>query len=471
MGVGKRDYSKFKESSNIRGTAILATVTTLVLFGCFFLVSNATGISKTSSSLHARVSEATSSAFNTAISAMPSLPKLDEKMNILVMGVDWNGDDAKRYQGTRSDTMMVVRLDPEAEKVSIVSIPRDSRVVIPRGHGANKINSAHAFGGAKLAIRTIEENFHIPIDHYATVDTEGLTELFKLLGPFKVVVEKEMHYHDHTAKLNIDLMPGEQVLEAEELVGYLRFRHDALADIGRMERQQWFMRQALAKLKDPQILLKAPKLIQLGYESINTDLTIDQIASIYSFGKDLTGKDIVTATLPGRSEDVEGINYLVLSERGSNAIFSKLGFKRTRKHRRIASNRTQKINKHRIRISIKCAKPMAEYAEFLSDVLKDKGWRVKYTLKSQLEDCQHAQLNLNHTRVSNEALSLLKEDLPLVEDWPVVIKYGAILGSDIILVLPNSGGLSRWYTASNKVNLEDVPESDSVLTANSGIEL
>ena len=72
------------------------------------------------------------------------------------------------------------------------------------------------------------------------------------------------------------------------------------------------------------------------------------------------------------------------------------------------------VKRKRIRISLKCARPMKEYAEFLSSVLKDKGWRVRYTLNGELEDCRHAQLNLNHTRVSNAALSLLKEDLPLL---------------------------------------------------------
>lgn len=400
--------------------------------------------------------------------AMPEMPRLDRKMNILVMGVDWNGDDAERYVGTRSDTMMVVSLDPDKNKVSIVSIPRDSRVLIPRGHGVNKINSAHALGGPDLAVRTVKENFNIPIDNYAVVDTRGLTELFSLLGPFKVMVEKEMHYHDKTAHLDIDLMPGEQELQAKELVGYLRFRHDAMADIGRMERQQWFLRQALDKVKDPSILLKAPHLIKVGYDSINTDLSLDEIASIFSFGKDLKTKDLITATLPGHSETIEEVNYLVLSDAGSRAIFSKLGFNdeneygyRRERYRSKLGDEDLETKRKRIRISLKCAAPMSEYAEFLSEVLKEKGWRVRYTLKTGLDDCRHAQLNLNHTRVSNEAVALLKDDLPLVKNWPVVIKYGAIMGSDIVLVIPNQGGISRWYQASKEEDLlTDIPESE-----------
>ena len=466
MGSPKPDkFTRLKPESNGSTTAFIVTVGTIVIIGCILIFANTANQMKGASddSLESKMKQATTEMMDMARGAMPEMPRLDHKMNILVMGVDWNGDDAERYVGTRSDTMMVVGLDPDKNKVSIVSIPRDSRVTIPRGHGVNKINSAHALGGPNLAVRTVKENFNIPIDHYAVVDTQGLTELFSLLGPFKVMVEKEMHYHDKTAHLDIDLMPGEQVLQAKELVGYLRFRHDAMADIGRMERQQWFLRQALDKVKDPSILLKAPQLIKVGYDSINTDLSLDEIASIFSFGKDLKTKDLITATLPGRSETIEDINYLVLSDAGSKAIFSKLGFNDENEHRarsRIADEDLEAKRK-RIRISLKCAAPMSEYAEFLSEVLKEKGWRVRYTLKTGLDDCRHAQLNLNHTRVSNEAVALLKDDLPLVKNWPVVIKYGAIMGSDIVLVIPNQGGISRWYQASREDDrLTDVPESE-----------
>ncbi len=485
MGSLKPDkIRKLKTEPNGSITAFIVAVSTITVFGIIYLfanhqngylaANNANG-SEDTGSFGTQVQEATSEALKKALGAMPSLPRLEEKMNILVMGVDWNGDDAERYSGTRSDTMMLVSLDPEKDKVSIVSIPRDSRVAIPR-HGVNKINSAHALGGPKLAVRTVKENFDVPIDRYAVVDTRGLTELFALLGPFKVVVEKEMHYHDRTAHLDIDLKPGEQTLEAKELVGYLRFRHDAKADIGRMERQQWFMRQALDKVKDPAILLKAPQLIQIGYDSINTDLTIEEIAQIFSFGKDLKTKDLLTATLPGHSENIDEINYLVLSERGSRAIFEKLGVtSHSGRHRLAERSSMNDVKRKRIRISLKCARPMKEYAEFLSSVLKDKGWRVRYTLNGELEDCRHAQLNLNHTRVSNAALSLLKEDLPLVKNWPVVIKYGAILGSDIVVVLPNEGGMSRWYSAS-KIDPQyfELPESEpesQIETASLGLSL
>ena len=106
------------------------------------------------------------------------------------MGVDWNGNkEAERYQGNRSDTMMLVSLDPDHDKVGIISIPRDSQVTIGRHTG--KINQAHANGGPELAVSTVRDNFGVEVDHYVVVDTVGLKDLFKLLGPVEVCVEKK----------------------------------------------------------------------------------------------------------------------------------------------------------------------------------------------------------------------------------------------------------------------------------------
>jgi len=93
-------------------------------------------------------------------------PKLDSRMNVLLMGVDSNGRDTERFTGCRSDTMMIASLAPDGKKVSLVSIPRDSRVRIADNHGVDKINSAHAFGGPELAVKTVSEDFGVPLHRH-----------------------------------------------------------------------------------------------------------------------------------------------------------------------------------------------------------------------------------------------------------------------------------------------------------------
>ncbi len=405
-----------------------------------------------------RVQNATT-RISDALQAVPVYPKLKDRLNVLVMGVDWNGTEAERYQGNRSDTMMLVSLDPDHDKVGIISIPRDSQVAI--GRHTNKINQAHAIGGPELAVETVRENFGIPVDNYVVVDTVGLKDLFKLLGPVEVVVEKEMHYEDKTSGLKIDLKPGKQMLDADQAEGYVRFRKDAFADIGRMERQQWFLRQSMNKLKDPAILLKAPQLLSAGYKCVKTDIPANTIAEILSFAKDLKGGSIVTATLPGQGETIDGVNYFILNQKGTSAIFERFCLVApeplSRRQRDEIAHDEETLRK-KTRITIRYKESIAERADSITAKLKEAGWRVRQIETRLDNDCQHAQLDLHTRRATAEVIDLIKNDLPAVAEWPVVVKYDGT-GSDISVVLP----------APNKVGMEGAtaavpPESDAVET-------
>jgi len=258
-----------------------------------------------------------------ALPSIPLLPKISQKTTILLMGVDSNGLKADPFLGTRSDTMMLVSIDPVSNKVGVVSIPRDSRVRVP-SHGVDKINSAHAFGGPELAMQTVREAFGVPVDHYIAVDTGGLKKLFEILGPVEILVEKEMHYVDHTAKLNVDLQPGLQQLSPAQAEEYVRFRHDARGDIGRIERQQWFVRQAAKKFKDPQIVLKLPELVCLGYQCIRTDLPMQDVLGIAAYAKDFPHEKVVTAMLPGDARYIGGGSYWIPDPLAGQVMFARI---------------------------------------------------------------------------------------------------------------------------------------------------
>ncbi len=379
-------------------------------------------------------------AIGSALAAVPVFPKLEERLNVLVMGVDWNGTEAERYQGTRSDTMMLVTLDPDLKRVGIISIPRDSHVEI--GRGVNKINQAHAIGGPELAVTTVRNNFNISVDNYVVVDTMGLRDIFKLLGPVEVVVEKEMDYEDKTSGLSIHLKPGKQLLTPEQAEGYVRFRKDAMADIGRMERQQWFLRQSLNKLKDPGILLKAPQLLEAGYKCVKTDLPMDKIAAILAFSKDLPPGSVMTSTLPGQGETIDGVNYFILSQKGAQAVFEGFGIaqfsQRARRQRQqfeqISSD--EEVIRKKTRISIRYRDERQSEADEMTEHLKDRGWRVRQLLTRMDHDCLHAQIDLHSRRATPAVIDMIKTDLPQVSEWPVVVKYGCGGGCDLTVVLP-----------------------------------
>lgn len=231
---------------------------------------------------------------------------LRDPETLLVLGVDvvytelgarHKKIDQTAFNG-RSDTIMVCRLDPYRNALSVLSIPRDTEASIP-GSGVQKINGANAIGGVELAKRTVSEMLGIPIDHYVVLNVHGLVELVNELGGITVTVPKKMKYMDWTAKLKIDLEPGPHTLTGNQAMGFVRFRHDALGDIGRVQRQQLFIRAVLEKAMQPSSWTHLPKLIQIGEEYVQTDLSPADIMEIASFARAVPKKNQQLVMLPG----------------------------------------------------------------------------------------------------------------------------------------------------------------------------
>ncbi|MFP5501194.1 MAG: LCP family protein, partial [Candidatus Sericytochromatia bacterium] len=141
------------------------------------------------------------------------LKPIAEPQNILLLGADYSYAEGHRMnQGpVRSDTLIVAGLDPAHNRVSLISIPRDTRVLI-RGH-YDKINSALALGGPKLASQVVSNLLGVPIHHWAQVNTRGLERLVDVVGGVRLYVEKDMRYVDRTAGLRIEIPRGWQQLD------------------------------------------------------------------------------------------------------------------------------------------------------------------------------------------------------------------------------------------------------------------
>lgn len=206
--------------------------------------------------------------------------------------------DAKSFQG-RSDTIMVARFDPIRNQFSVLSIPRDTSADVP-GAGRQKINGANALGGPRLAVQTVQRLIDMPIDHYVVLNVHGLVELVDALGGIAVTIPKRMRYHDRAAKLDIALDPGTHVLNGTQAMGFVRFRHDALGDIGRVQRQEIFMRAVMEKAVKPESWAKIPKLIEIAQSHIVTDLTPAQMVEIAAFARAVDKADQHMVMLPGR---------------------------------------------------------------------------------------------------------------------------------------------------------------------------
>jgi LCP family protein required for cell wall assembly len=391
-------------------------------------------------------SEPSNNQIGTGLVNLPSfVPTLDNRMNLLVMGVDSNGHNTDRFSNTRSDTMMLVSIDPAAKRVGVVSIPRDSRVAID-GHGEDKINAAHAYGGAELAVATVQQVFSVPIDRYVVVDVQGLKKLLEILGPVDVLVEKKMSYTDHTAGLHVALMPGQQQLDAGQSEQYIRFRHDATGDIGRIDRQQWFLRQVYKKLQDPSIILKLPELYTAANEYVQTNLSIDEMAKLAAFAKDLKPEQIKTAMVPGKPTMIRGGSYWLPDLESSRLVFNRLAGaplqapepQFVNQDVAYAADIPDNVNLYSskpISVDIRYARASEDSAKNLTTLATTAGYNVKNRMRIDLADCQHEEIIENTARSNEEVIAKLKQQIPCLSNWPSIIKLDPQSPCDISIVI------------------------------------
>ncbi|WP_027881617.1 LCP family protein [Meiothermus rufus] len=231
--------------------------------------------------------------------AMPR--PLEGPLTVLVLGVApeykyYHQRAPEDFRGL-SDVNLLVRFDPQAKRIAVLSIPRDVYVRIP-GYGWYILNHANKFGGPELAKEVVRDLTGLEIDGYVALSVEAIREGIDALGGLEVCVEKPMQYKDTAARLEIDLQPGCQHLNGAQAEGFLRFRHDALGDIGRIQRQQAFFNALKEQLLTPAGLLRLPQAIARVEPHIRTDLSREQMASLMFFAAQQP--QMVSLLTPGR---------------------------------------------------------------------------------------------------------------------------------------------------------------------------
>lgn len=233
--------------------------------------------------------------------AVPAPEGLKAPLTVLVYGsspeyVGYHKRAPERFRGL-ADTILLVRLDPGANRVVVLSIPRDTWVALP-GYGWHKVNAASPLGGPELMREAVRRITGVAAERYLVVSTEALRKGVDALGGVRVCVEKAMRYRDTAAGLDIHLEPGCQVLNGEQAEGYLRFRKDALGDIGRVQRQQAFFHALKDQILSPAGLLRLPRAVAAVEPYVQTDLTRGEKGAILGFA--MKRPELVSLLLPGR---------------------------------------------------------------------------------------------------------------------------------------------------------------------------
>ena len=232
-----------------------------------------------------------------------------DKATVMIMGVDERADDVGR-----SDTLMFASIDPKKRQASLLSIPRDTRVRI-KGNGWDKINAAYAYGGRKLTQATVEDLLDTPVDHYICINTRAFPRIIDAIGGVDINVEKRMYYVDEwddavPGGLVIDLYPGMQHMDGVTAMSYVRYR-DEDGDIGRIERQQKFMRAVMDKVTSPSIIMSLPSAISEVISSVDTDLSVRQLLEFAGALKEAQVNGLHTEMLEGRPLYIDGISYWI----------------------------------------------------------------------------------------------------------------------------------------------------------------
>jgi LCP family protein required for cell wall assembly len=233
------------------------------------------------------------------------------RLNILVVGEQ---DDEET-----TDTIVLAHLDLDRRTGTLMSIPRDTWVDVPP-HGHMKLNSAYAFGGSAATARVVAALTGVPIDATIAIDPQSAKQIVDALGGINLDVERDMDYDDNYGNLHIHLKHGEQFLTGGRVLEYMRFRHDAESDFGRMRRQQHVMREIIRELGEPQNWPKVPRLVALAHADVKTSLNDAQLEALVELYRGVPPDNVRTLTLPGRADFVGDASVVIVDERWAHII-------------------------------------------------------------------------------------------------------------------------------------------------------
>jgi LCP family protein required for cell wall assembly len=242
------------------------------------------------------------------IAQSPQVAFHKDRINLLLLGIDYDFDakDQESSKDARSDTIMAVALGFPTDahpkpSVNILSVPRDTDVVMPSGH-EDKINVAYAIGGPRLSEKVIAQFLGIPgFDRYVTLRINATKELIDAVGGIDVVPDETMNYDDNWGHLHIHFVGGKKYhMNGEQAVSYSRFRHDACSDPCRIRRQQQVVRILIARLKSGVFndLVHARELIGVLNRNVLTDLTTSEELSLASAFRGIDLKDVRSDQVP-----------------------------------------------------------------------------------------------------------------------------------------------------------------------------
>lgn len=257
---------------------------------------------------------------NTLSDEIASELALKDRVTVLLIGMDNRPGEVL----SNTDTLMVASLDQKSKKMVLLSVPRDTQVIL--NHKKEKVNAiARLQKGAISTQQYLQELLGTSIDGYVLTNFQGFKNIVDGLGGITIDVEKDMYYDTGDAQDRfINLKKGVQRLNGTQALQYARFRNDELADITRTSRQQEVMKAIVAEATTPRNIPKLPIIIPKVYQAIETNLNLGQIWALAMAFKNKDTYEVINQTLPGQFSDEEGISYWRVNPKETKVILNQL---------------------------------------------------------------------------------------------------------------------------------------------------
>ncbi len=315
------------------------------------------------------------------------LPKLARPVNILVLGIKVLSSDlpdppagaedlgyhalVNSFEGL-SDTMLLIRFNPDSEDLTVLSLPRDTRTQVD-GMGMTKLNEANREGGPALAAISVSELLDdIRIDRYVRINVQGVEKLVDALGGIDLYVPKDMKYTDESQHLYIDLEEGEQHLDGEETMQFLRYRYDEHGDIGRVQRQQMLMRAMQEQALSPATIARLPQIFSVIQSHVDTNLSIEELIALVGFASRIERSDMQMVMLPGdfSAPGQFELSYWMPHERAIHQMVN-------RYFRQVSNFASEQQSSNTLRVAVQNATGNPDATRSIVDRLNDAGyWNV-----------------------------------------------------------------------------------------------
>jgi len=236
-----------------------------------------------------------------------------EPFSVLMLGVDEREGDRGR-----SDTMIVLTINPNTNSVKMLSIPRDTRTeIIGRGF-EDKINHAYAFGGVEMSMNTVENFLDIPIDYYLQINMEGFKDIVDAVGGVTVTNDLDFTYE------GVHFPKGELTLDGEKALKYSRMRYeDPRGDFGRQLRQRQIIQAVIKEGASISTLTNYNTIFTALSSNIKTNLTFDEMLDIQKHYKSAAG-EMEQLTVKGSGTKIDSIYYLMVTNEEQERLQSEL---------------------------------------------------------------------------------------------------------------------------------------------------